>query len=102
LEKKLWIGKKASGLEKKASGLEKKQSGLEKNFFGTNFKPTNQNSSGRLRVSGLGLEIWNIGDDMIGTRLGGKKEGEENFRILKAPLISSCVNEITGYKYCFF
>ncbi len=31
----------------------------------TIFKPTNQSTSGRLRVGGVGLEIWYIGDDMI-------------------------------------
>ncbi len=29
------------------------------------FKPTQHNSSGRLRVGTFGLEIWNIGEDMI-------------------------------------
>jgi hypothetical protein len=34
-------------------------------YTATIFKPTNQNTSGRLRVGGFGLEIWNIGDGMI-------------------------------------
>ncbi len=34
-------------------------------YTATIFKPTQQNSSGRLRVGRFGLEIWNIGDDMI-------------------------------------
>jgi hypothetical protein len=34
-------------------------------YIATIFKPTHQNSSGRLRVGGFGVEIWNIGDDMI-------------------------------------
>jgi hypothetical protein len=34
-------------------------------FHRHHFKPTNKNSSGRLRVGGFGLEIWNIGVYMI-------------------------------------
>jgi hypothetical protein len=34
-------------------------------YTATIFKPTQQNSSGRFRVGRFGLEIWNIGDDMI-------------------------------------
>ncbi len=34
-------------------------------YTATIFKPTKQITSGRLRVGGFGLEIWNIGNDMI-------------------------------------
>ncbi len=34
-------------------------------YTATIFKPTQQNSSGQLRVGRFGLEIWNIGDDTI-------------------------------------
>jgi hypothetical protein len=38
---------------------------LSASYTATIVKPTSQNTSDRLRYGGFGLEIWNIGDDMI-------------------------------------
>jgi hypothetical protein len=37
----------------------------QSSYTATIFKPTSSNTSDRLRVGGFGLEIWNIGEDMI-------------------------------------